>query len=53
MRTGPPPCSGWRLQDRRPVQGGGHETAALQGGGFVTEDRKAKKRGKNRKNKAR
>ncbi|KAH9324451.1 hypothetical protein KI387_004629, partial [Taxus chinensis] len=24
--TGPPPCSG-----------GGHETAALQGGGFVTE----------------
>ncbi|KAH9291732.1 hypothetical protein KI387_043075, partial [Taxus chinensis] len=40
-----------RLQDRRPDQGGGHETAALQGGGFVTEDQKAKERGKKGKTK--
>ncbi|KAH9306582.1 hypothetical protein KI387_010986, partial [Taxus chinensis] len=56
--------SGKRAQDRRPAQGGGYRTAALfrvavtrpaalQGGGFVTEDQKAKKRGKNRENKAR
>ncbi|KAH9309244.1 hypothetical protein KI387_037155, partial [Taxus chinensis] len=30
--------------DRRSGQGGGYRTAALQGGGFVTEDRKAKER---------
>ncbi|KAH9307760.1 hypothetical protein KI387_035671, partial [Taxus chinensis] len=49
--------SGKRARDRRPAQGGGYRTAALfreavtrppprQGGGFVTEDQKAKKRGK-------
>ncbi|KAH9290623.1 hypothetical protein KI387_034740, partial [Taxus chinensis] len=32
--------------DRRSKQGGGYRTAALQGGGFVTEDQKAKERGK-------
>ncbi|KAH9311615.1 hypothetical protein KI387_026650, partial [Taxus chinensis] len=47
----PPPCSGRRLQDRRPVQGGGHETAALQGGGFVTEDQKNQEKRKKGKTK--
>ncbi|KAH9317963.1 hypothetical protein KI387_019732, partial [Taxus chinensis] len=48
--------SGKRVKDRRPEQGGGYRTAALfraavmrplprQGGGFVTEEKKAKKRG--------
>ncbi|KAH9300629.1 hypothetical protein KI387_012212, partial [Taxus chinensis] len=27
--TGPPPCAGRRLQDRRPGWGGGYRTAAL------------------------
>ncbi|KAH9289159.1 hypothetical protein KI387_033276, partial [Taxus chinensis] len=40
-----------QLQDHRPYQGGGHETAALQGGGFVTEDQEAKERGKKGKSK--
>ncbi|KAH9294138.1 hypothetical protein KI387_040657, partial [Taxus chinensis] len=40
-----------RLQDRRPVQGGGHETAALQGDSFVTEGQEAKERGKKGKTK--
>ncbi|KAH9324504.1 hypothetical protein KI387_004682, partial [Taxus chinensis] len=35
-----------QLQDRRPVQGGGHETTALLGGGFITEGQEAKERGK-------
>ncbi|KAH9331654.1 hypothetical protein KI387_003762, partial [Taxus chinensis] len=50
-RTGPPPCIGRRLQDRRPDQGGGHETAALKGGGFVTEEKGQGKRGKRGKTK--
>ncbi|KAH9331497.1 hypothetical protein KI387_003605, partial [Taxus chinensis] len=44
---------GGRLQDRRPVQGGGHETATLQGGNFVTEGQEAKERGKKSENKGR
>ncbi|KAH9290629.1 hypothetical protein KI387_034746, partial [Taxus chinensis] len=38
MRTGPPPCAGWRLRDRRPILGGSHGTAAQVGSGLVTED---------------
>ncbi|KAH9294572.1 hypothetical protein KI387_038160, partial [Taxus chinensis] len=37
--------------DHHPDQGGGHETTALQGGSFVTEDQKAKERGKKGKTK--
>ncbi|KAH9308211.1 hypothetical protein KI387_036122, partial [Taxus chinensis] len=37
--------------DHRPIQGGGHETASLQGGGFVTEGQEAKERGKKGKTK--
>ncbi|KAH9330613.1 hypothetical protein KI387_002721, partial [Taxus chinensis] len=48
--------------DRRPEQGGGYRTAALfrvvvmrplprQGGGFITEEKKAKKRGEKGKTK--
>ncbi|KAH9330808.1 hypothetical protein KI387_002916, partial [Taxus chinensis] len=47
----PPPCPERRLQDRLPVQGGGHETAALQRGGFVTEGSEAEERGKKGKTK--
>ncbi|KAH9296523.1 hypothetical protein KI387_040111, partial [Taxus chinensis] len=37
--------------DRRPDQGGSHETATLQGCGFITEDQKAKERRKKGKTK--
>ncbi|KAH9324668.1 hypothetical protein KI387_004846, partial [Taxus chinensis] len=41
----------WQLEDLRPVQGDGHETAALQGGSFVTEGQEAKERGEKGKTK--
>ncbi|KAH9326173.1 hypothetical protein KI387_006351, partial [Taxus chinensis] len=43
-----------RVKDCHPAQGGGYRTAALfRAAVFVTEDQKAKKRGKKGKTKAR
>ncbi|KAH9324513.1 hypothetical protein KI387_004691, partial [Taxus chinensis] len=54
--------SGKHVKDHNPEQGGGYRTVALfraavtrlphrQGGGFVTEEKKAKKRGEKGKTK--
>ncbi|KAH9302661.1 hypothetical protein KI387_014244, partial [Taxus chinensis] len=42
---------GRRYRTTSTIRGGGHETAALQGGDFVTEDQEAKERGKKEKTK--